>query len=115
MLPVDCEVFLAAPSVTEGRYARGVSGSFHCPSCKQDHAVRELLAGAEPMGTLGVLVSEVGDGCRNEFVVRGGSVWLGYVYAAGAPHFCPMVEVKVPGLSVESYEPLRLSIDGEIV
>lgn len=88
--------------------------TFECPGCKKAHSVAELLARARPVGCLGVLAAEV-DGCRHEYVIRGDSIWLGYIYAAGAPHFCPMIEIEVPGLRVDSYEPLVISVDGKTI
>lgn len=39
-------------------------------------------------------------GATEEFEVQPGKVVIGYIYAAGAPHFCGMEEYDAPGLTL---------------
>jgi len=45
-------------------------------------------------------------GARDEMQLQPNTLWHGYVYAAGAPHFAGMDEYAAPGLSV------RAGLDG---
>ena len=42
---------------------------------------------------------------REELRIETGKVWRGYVYAAGAPHFCGMEEYEVPNLILKTKRP----------
>lgn len=78
--------------------------NIQCPACRQDVSTRDFLAGCSDFwADLGIvrfrcpLCHESTDAR-----LRTSRIVLGYVYAAGAPHFCGMVDVEVPGLEVQS-------------
>lgn len=53
-------------------------------------------------------------GDRTEARLEHSRISLGYIYAAGAPHFCGMVDVEVEGLTVSSGgRELEAELDGQ--
>lgn len=100
---------LAAPSPA-------IDDARACGLCGGSFTVRELLDRvASFWPEVDVVVSRSACcGGPEELRISDGLVERGYVYAAGAPHFCGMEEYVVPGLEVrEKGDRLVFALDGD--
>ena len=78
--------------------------NIQCPACRRHVSTRDFLSGCSDFwADLGIVRFRC-PLCREstDARLRTSRIVLGYVYAAGAPHFCGMVDVDVPGLEVQS-------------
>lgn len=92
----------------------GATRQIRCGRCGADVAAAELLAGVEwYWSALGVFSGRSPCcGGVEEVRLRDGELTRGYVYAAGAPHFCPVEAYPVAGLRVEHGDLVRVVWDG---
>ena len=82
-----------------------------CPGCKRDTSVIEFLDELTEYSAKLYLATFSCSVCqaRTEARVISGEVQIGYVYAAGSPHFVPVVKHEIEGL-VCSSSPERLQV-----
>ncbi|WP_309708001.1 hypothetical protein [Armatimonas sp.] len=77
-----------------------------CRLCDGTFTIRALLeAASQHWSALNVMIS-TSPCCKKqeELEIQTNKVIRGYVYAAGAPHFCGMEEYDAPGLALERRE-----------
>jgi hypothetical protein len=74
-----------------------------CPSCKRAVAADVFLSACSDFWSEVDVVRFQCPLCHDTTDARlePSRIWLGYIYAAGAPHFSGMIEVRVDGLLVE--------------
>jgi hypothetical protein len=73
-----------------------------CPSCKSAVSTSGLLSACSKFWADIDTVRFTCPRCEQHADARleSGRVWLGYVYAAGIPHFCGMEQIGIDGLRV---------------
>lgn len=88
-----------------------------CSRCEGSYTVLDLVERAEDWWRNVDVVRSTTPCCaaREEIRIEPGKVGRGYVYAAGGPHFCGMVEYVCPEISdrKDSEEGLSFSLRGE--
>jgi len=83
--------------------AMSLDSPIRCTRCKGTFTVRALVkAASQHWAALNVTITST-PCCqaREELEIVPGKVTRGYIYAAGAPHFCGMEEHEAPGLALE--------------
>jgi hypothetical protein len=77
------------------------AATLECPSCKKAVTIDAFLSSCSDFCSAVNVVRFTCPLCRGSTDARieRGRISLGYVYAAGAPSFCGMVDVTVEGLS----------------
>src|SRR5262245_43740155 len=75
--------------------------AIECPSCKQGIAVEAFLSACSHYWWSVNVVRFTCPACdeKTDARIESGRISIGYIYAAGSPHFCGMVEVSVDGLA----------------
>ena len=81
-----------------------MAAAITCPDCKKKIPVEQFLDGCQTyLAEVRVLRCKC-PGCHGvtEVQPEPGALWLGYVYAAGQPHFSAMEKIPVDGLRVSA-------------
>ena len=89
------------PKLAPTRYLVNAT-EIRCPSCKTAIAPVAFLSACSDYWSVADTVKFTCPTCHapTDARVEEGQVSLGYIYAAGGPHYCGMEEVSVPDLSV---------------
>lgn len=75
--------------------------AIECPSCKTAIAVSDFVSACSQFQSSLNVVRFTCPACSEttDARIENSRISLGYVYAAGAPHFCGMLDVPVRGLA----------------
>lgn len=86
-----------------------------CRSCKSLNRVATLLDGAAWWRDVNVLKAQCAS-CdyKIEMRVESGLAIVGYVYAAGQPHFAGMLDYSIGGLLVAKSVMLTVELEGRV-
>ena len=84
-----------------------------CPGCQSVYDITDVLRNAKYYWeNVNIVVAE--NPCcqkREEVRIQTGKAIRGYVYAAGSPHFCGMVDYKVKGLTLNTKSPYSFTLN----
>jgi hypothetical protein len=77
--------------------------ALHCPACKREIDVSAFVENCRSYFATTHTVSFRCPLCEKttDARIERGRILLGYIYAAGAPHFCGMIEIPVANIDVD--------------